>query len=740
MTAGDELCDATADFISANDIEHVQIVGGAGAVSADVASALTTLGVDTVDRVEGDSAAAVSVALAGLANDGCGDDLGLVSGDRVALVRGNPDGVVAAPVLASSLSNGYLVPPLVVGDSLPGVVRDYLAATPQDIAGARLNLGIVAVGGTAAVTAATMDAAVAAASSADALSVRIGAATNTNNDAVTNADDPVRPDTATEISASDGSEAGPVFTLYFSDSVEPDVPRLQDIIEINGVPAVVLAAATSSTGGACDKSRIDVTLGQHLRAGDVISVVASDAKFGTGTDQRTVAPASATVQAKAADRTRPAISIVGIAGTSVDNADQEFHVSFSDDSGAIAGTAVLTGAEVRVVAGSGGAAVPSPSVSHTAGEATATVDLGRALVPGDRLIISPGAVSDADGNVSAGTSGSAFRAQASPVVRTVLMSDLKHSAHAGWTVPAAVVGGAATDHAISINAKGSGDAAGAAGNGWTMVFDRASTFSAAKPLDIDVRVDTRGQRVTVRFNSGPATATLGDLLAALKANAEFDARFSAGFANCQTGRATTPLGLLAARNASVAADGAGRTQFAIEAGFNAFVSEVRNTNLLTDVLAATAVRTRASASETLEAGFTRLNVDAAGGSGTAAGGALTIVDDLSAESPSLSETVTASTPPTQSVRYEFETALVRFVPRARDLVETAAGNDAQSAITGPPAFAAIIADAGVATGYAADAPAPGTTDVVDTAQDRVDEDLNGASQRRITMSSSVKTP
>ena len=45
------------------------------------------------------------------------------------------------------------------------------------------------------------------------------------------------------------------------------------------------------------------------------------------------------------------------------------------------------------------------------------------------------------------------------------------------------------------------------------MFDRASTYSAAKPLDIDVRVDTRGQRVTVRFNNGPATATLGDLLA-----------------------------------------------------------------------------------------------------------------------------------------------------------------------------------------------------------------------------------
>ena len=294
---------------------------------------------------------------------------------------------------------------------------------------------------------------------------------------------------------------------------------------------------------------------------------------------------------------------------------------------------------------------------------------------------------------------------------------------------------------MTISAKGGGDAAGAAGNGWTMVFDQASTYSFAKPLDIDVRVDTRGQRVTVRLNNGPTTATLGDLLAALKANADFDARFSAGFSDCSTGVATTPLGLVAGvRNDTVAADGAGRTQFAIEVNFNAFVSVVRNDELLSDILAATAVRTRATATETLAAGITRVRTAAAGGGGTAAGGGLTVVDDLSADSPTLSETVTATTPPTRSVRYEFETSQVQYLPKERDLVQTAAGHAGAEAIEGPPAFAAILLNAGVATGYAADGPAPGTTDVTTTAQDRIDENLNGPSQRRITMSGSVKTP
>ena len=97
-----------------------QSKGGLGAVPTafDVASALTTLGVDTVSRVDGDSAAAVSVALAQMANNGCADSLGLVANNTVALVRGNPDGVVAAPVLASSLANGFLVTPLIVNVTL----------------------------------------------------------------------------------------------------------------------------------------------------------------------------------------------------------------------------------------------------------------------------------------------------------------------------------------------------------------------------------------------------------------------------------------------------------------------------------------------------------------------------------------------------------------------------------------------------------------------------------------------
>ena len=735
MTAADELSDATADFIEMNDIEHVQIVGGVDTVSAEVASALTTLGVSTVARVEGDSAVAVSVELAKMANNGCNDDLAPVSTNRVVLVRGNPDGVAAAPVLSSSLADGEMVTPLIVGDSLPASVRDYLAATPKTVGAVKLNLGIVAVGGTAAVSTDTMAAAVDAAASSGALSVQIGANADTNMDGTVNADDPIRPDTATAIvvdAATPANSTGPQFALYFSDDVMPDLAALQNAIEINGVPAVVSNAARSE---GCDYRKVVVTLGQRLAAGDTVSLVASAAKFGTDGDQRTAGSATATVMAAAPDRARPTILIVGIAGGSVDAIDQLFNVAISDNVGLLSNTQIAP-AEVRVVAGPGGAAVTAPDVQHTAGESTLTVGLGRALVAGDRLIISSGAVSDSSGNTNASASGVAIKAQASPKIQSVQMSSQRHSAHAQWTVPTEVVAGAddANDDEIVIMAKGDGDAAGAAGNAWKFVFDRAANPDATKPLDIDVRVDTRGKRVTVRFINGGTAGKLSDLLEALKANAAFDERFSAGFSNCADGDANAALGLTTARNHEETASGDGRTEVAIEVNFRHYVNTVANDGLLTDILTATAIRTRTDLTETLAEGITRVRAATVGGDGTAASGGLTIAADLNADSPALPEVV-AATPPTRRVRYEFSASVASVLPMAGDIVRTLAG--AAELLDDPISTDTETnfrpAEAPVATGYVAD-------DQSTTALAKVDQSMNDASQVRVIASSNVKQP
>ena len=748
MTAAGGLPDATAEFITDNDVEHVQIVGGTAAVSADVASALTTLGVDTVSRVEGDSPAAVSVTLAQMANNGCGDDLAPVSTNRVVLVRGNPDGVAAAPVLASSLTGGALVTPLIVGDTLPASVRDYLAATPKAIGGINLNLGIVAVGGTAAVSQSVMDAAVAAAASSGALTVQIGAGDNptttealegdNNRDGVTNADDPVRPQTGTAM-----------FALYFSDDVtsgsnaEADgglavTTALRDMIEVNGIPAVVTSAVTGVTGGGCANNVVYVTLGQGLSAGDVISVASSSLKLGTAEDQRTVVPTSATVQAAPKDTGRPQVSIIGIASPRDGSSPgaNAFTLTITDPGGLAADT--LTAADFTYTRGPGStntsstntvnpvlsfgtAAIPGPTDGVPVTSFTTTVSLTNALVSGDRLVLKSGRVKDVWGNLNSAKPGTAIKAEASPKISSVLMSNLKHSKHNSWTLPAeAADPTTAADAAneVTITAKADGDAAGAAGNAWTIVFDTASTHMASKPLDIDVRVDTKGKRATVRFVNG--AATVHDLVAEMRANSDFDSRFAVSLP-C-TGTTRTPLGVTPAnRNVKATPTNAGRTQFAIEVNFNRYISAVdaeAHDALLRDLLAAAAARADVANTDAV------IGADAAGEANTPAGGGLSMASI--GRDP--------VTGPTKKVRYEGETAVVGLLPMARDLVETDAGatelndNPNTTGVT-ESGFRPLAQE--VALGYASDVN-------TSTSLAQVDQSGNAKSENRIMVSSNVK--
>ena len=708
MTAADELPDATADYITANDVEHVQIVGGTGTVSADVASALTTLGVNTVARVDGDSAAATSVALANMANNGCGDDLAPVSINRVALVRGNPDGVVAAPVLASSLTGGDLVTPLIVGDSLPASVRDYLAATPQVVNETKLALGIVAVGGTAAVSEATMSAALEAAASSGTLTVNIGptpaadGATDSNKDGKTDHNDAVRPGTA--------------FSLYFSDDVVSATAtqteanaallgKIRDIVEVNDVVARVASVTTETTVGVCTPRRVDVTLSDMLSNGDTISVATSAHTFGTQSDARSIASrATTTVSAKPGDTTRPRVTIIGIAN------EENFQIHVSD-AGGLATDAAIVKDELTFTSGRGEATLGAPArvtdtnvwtVGVTRDAIPSVVETNR-LVAGDRITLSSGAVADGAGNVNSATSGRAIAEQASPRITSVLLSNPVHSMPNTWTPPTSL--GATNANAITIKAKASGDAAGAAGNAWDIVFDRSSTYSAAKPLNIDVRVDTKGKKATVRFVNGKAT--LGDLLAALKAESAFDERFSAT-TGCDAVPTTalTPTRPDDATEALATTTDVGRTQFAIEVRFSGYINEHTDAELLDDVLARTVARNpeiddRAALIQ-----------------------AMTTAGNADSETPGTG----THTPYSTTVRYEMTVSASSHMPLSRDLVDTDAGagqsGDADADMAGDQERDAVP---DVATGYASDNP-----------NTFADESMNGKSQVRISVSSSVK--
>ncbi|WP_419837006.1 hypothetical protein [Candidatus Poriferisodalis sp.] len=441
----------------------------------------------------------------------------------------------------------------------------------------------------------------------------------------------------------------------------------------------------------------------------------------------------------------PTVKIIGIAN------EGTFQIRVSDDRG-IAASRVIESGDLVFNSGRGAAtrgAITPPSslvdgdgdpvkaatwavaVSRDAGAGGTGVE-ANVVVAGDRLRLNSGAVVNTSANANAPAAGRAIAEQKSPRAVSVLMSSPLHSAQTRWSVPTAFFpSDTPGDHEIFITAKGSGDAAGAAGNAWSMVFDTPSTYSAAKAADIDVRVDTKGKTVTVRFDNGPVT--VGSLLAALTANADFDARFTAN-TGCDA-VATTPLepstaadvrdavaGFVDAAGTEATA-GIGRTQFAIEVRFSGFIATVSADELLADILARTVARNRADeAADSVSELRTLLGIASVGDASSIVGRA-----------------------PGTTVRYQMEASSTAHMPQARDLVDIAAGHTGATAIAadasaGNAAHPAITAVTPVATGYAPDAPTRLNATTIDNsgAQDRVDEDKNGASQPRITVSSSVK--
>ena len=251
---------------------------------------------------------------------------------------------------------------------------------------------------------------------------------------------------------------------------------------------------------------------------------------------------------------------------------------------------------------------------------------------------------------------------------------------------------------------------------------------------MDVRVDTTGKRVTVRFTSGPATATLGELLAELNGNSAFSERFAAGFTDCANGNPKTRLGLVAtaaARNQVAATDSAGRTQFAIEVRFGQYVRTVDHDQLLADVLLAASRRAgttnNAAGIRAVAVGSATSPLDGQLSSIVAAGGGLSLA------SP------TAVAGPTKLVRYEAETALVKNLPKSGytgvgDQVVTAAGalalaDDPNTTSVTETAFRPL--SAAVAVGYAADS-------TTTTALAKIDQRRNGSSNVTLEPGSSVK--
>ncbi|WP_420445859.1 cell wall-binding repeat-containing protein [Candidatus Poriferisodalis sp.] len=579
LTAADELPSATTDFIEAEDVEHVVIIGGTDSVSDDVESALTDAGVDNIERIAGDTPAATSVAIAELMTGDCAADLAPVSVETVALVHRDalPDGVTAAPVLASTYANsGDLVPMLIVGDTLPASVRDYLAATDAEYAnGDKINLSIVAIGGTAVISDSVMEAATAAAVSEDQLTVKISGSP----------EDPDWPLSATDkrgtvverAAASPAittADPGRTFWLHFSDDIATkDVEtKIRDILEVNGAPARLGALGADvdgydaptrmpiqhHTGGGnqCSLDIIQVTLldDAPLKEGDTVSITDSSIKLGDNDDERDVVPASVTVPTTPPDTTNPNVNILALVGQpgfivsfddwrpkDLDNTRDEDRVrdlihNDADNKAAIndivfsaAGDNEILPSSIEELTdadGDGNAAIadikrifrinPHPLHRVRAYRVMLGVDedgVQMTLERRDRITVKNAVFEDGFGNRNRSVTQAAILPPTDAKVTSVRMSQPKYTvgvgrvqSHMALRIPDAVAGGdgetaiIAADSQVWITANADGAAAGAAGNDWSFVFDKASTWDADNDLDIDVRVNSRDKTVSVRFD------------------------------------------------------------------------------------------------------------------------------------------------------------------------------------------------------------------------------------------------
>ncbi len=315
LTASDELSSATGEYIDDQDLDRVVIIGDSDEVSDDVVDAVEELGPDVM-RVAGDDAAGTSVKVAELMWSGCAGFV--VDKSSVLLVNetATVDGVTAGPVAGIGLArNGSAIPILFVGDKLPASVHDWLAATPINIGGItstggttpiyplRSHLKLVAVGGTAVVSASVMAAAADAGSAGPPLTAEIKVA-----DASRNGD---QSDDPTKFKVRFSEHPG----TYRQAELDAWVAR---VVHVNGVkPRIVSAGATHWSYNS--RRPLDCTVLSNpnwginiefrdlkLKAGDKIELRTGDEPFGaalaipsrSSNDQRPLQPAAVTVGLK----------------------------------------------------------------------------------------------------------------------------------------------------------------------------------------------------------------------------------------------------------------------------------------------------------------------------------------------------------------------------------------------------------------------------------------------------------
>ena len=612
LTAADELPEATREFLAANKVERVVVVGGESAVSAGVADTLIEdVGVVNVQRIAGDSAAATSVAVAGEMLGNCADVLG-TNPDLVALVNrdATADGITAAPVLGRGLGDGGSVPILLVGSDLPAAVSDYLASTAEVRSGVKTHLSILAIGGTAVVSNAVMADALAAAKTSPALTASIAVKVDPDTEKYetwTADDDDGTPD-----------RTGGVFTVTYSDDVHEDAVTDPTLYRINGRRLEALddvnelgeeTAGNEESIGIVrlvyvQDRTVRIQISHILEPGDTISVAGGDkVAEEENSDLRKLEPATLTLGplAPTVDRSPPRVEIVAATGL------PDFKVYIAEPNlmhNELIGSEYLS--FVSVTPKNDGGAELDPTIAPipwdqanidalgNRADAGVTFGLTSGLVPGDVITIERRAVLDEGGR------GSALRRYTvaePPEEGEFEITSASIGDHLHISQASAIIGGE-DGETLRVTARADGVAAGAAGNGWLIFgYDhrpgataeaRAASTSA---FDIDVGVDTVHKvisytisEVTPRRDLG-RVANLFDLASALHANEDFAANFELSFVASPDHAKTDPLGETDAAGERFGDDTADtNVTYPEEVGMTAVMVEVRFNHLVRALL------------------------------------------------------------------------------------------------------------------------------------------------------------
>ncbi len=544
LSPADTLDHAVSTYLDRSDVEHVVIFGGTAAVSSAVESAVKAKGITTsrfagADRYE--TAAVVARQLLGSARpDRCfdGSVIGLTVGERA------PDAVSSGPLLGERCAPLLLTRSRAVPTELDGVL------TGGDLLGGPANrLEVVVFGGAAAVAESTVWA--------------------VRNRALRGA-----PFTA-EVSAVGGSK---VFTVTFNEDVKEDEAIKAERYTVNNQPLVAEDAPASEVGRryveiSLSGRRVTVELVEPLAVGNTITVLGE-----TGTDEgRTEIAVDDTLPAlesvfyrvprppTVTDTVGPQIQIVAIAGDSefvvlvteralrpgdrlrndVERRGQEVHELTVVDKEGEPKDVIFVASSTSCPHKSESDAPLGDKIGERCYEDPATLganfrytamlaDEGATLEAGDVVTVSRGALYDQ-------------RRNPNKLTRYTVRAHADNADHGDFTVQRAAVGkprhtrqatlliqnntcGAGGDAAcegsrrVSITARSTSAAAGAAGNGWIVYpyIDPERTEPADS--EIDVGVDPVHRIISYTIAEGKIT--LANLSAALNADAEFKRYFS----------------------------------------------------------------------------------------------------------------------------------------------------------------------------------------------------------------------